>query len=166
MTNVHSWLRIIPFVAVSVAANAFGATFTPTTTADDHDVNPGNGVCSDSSSRCTLRAAIEESNALAGFDYIVLDALDYQYDNSICAVHPTNDTNPCVMQITDSVEIDGVDRALTAITSNGLSAVLEVNAPSAFVLLTAMRLKNGNSDHGISFLHGRRAEGPQRTSVA
>src|SRR5437762_13926008 len=34
-----------------------------TTTADNADVLPGDGLCADTSGECTLRAAIEEANA-------------------------------------------------------------------------------------------------------
>lgn len=48
-------------------------TFTVTSTIDDvdsSDSNPGNGVCASNNTGnpCTLRAAIEEANALAGAD--------------------------------------------------------------------------------------------------
>ena len=39
---------------------------------DASDTNPGDGVCSDSSGACPLRAAIEEANALPGADTIRL----------------------------------------------------------------------------------------------
>jgi CSLREA domain-containing protein len=39
-------------------------------TADTPDANPGDGICDDGTGNCTLRAAIEEANALPGFDLI------------------------------------------------------------------------------------------------
>lgn len=39
-------------------------------TADTPDANPGDGICDDGTGNCTLRAAIEEANASAGFDLI------------------------------------------------------------------------------------------------
>ncbi len=45
-------------------------TFTVTSTADNVDVTPGDGICADALGACTLRAAIEEANALAGQDVI------------------------------------------------------------------------------------------------
>ncbi len=41
---------------------SIGPLFTVNSTADTVDVNVGDGLCSDSAGRCTLRAAIEESN--------------------------------------------------------------------------------------------------------
>ncbi|RME36321.1 MAG: CSLREA domain-containing protein [Thermoflexia bacterium] len=48
--------------------------FIVNTTADTPDANPGNGVCADSSGRCSLRAAIMEANALGGPHTIVLQS--------------------------------------------------------------------------------------------
>lgn len=51
------------------------ATFAVNTLVDDansHDVNPGDGVALDANGNASLRAAIEESNALAGADDITL----------------------------------------------------------------------------------------------
>jgi CSLREA domain-containing protein len=46
-----------------LAPGLYAASFTVNTRADTHDARPGNGVCADSTGRCSLRAAIEESNA-------------------------------------------------------------------------------------------------------
>ncbi|MCH8910552.1 MAG: PKD domain-containing protein [Chloroflexi bacterium] len=46
------------------------STFVVNTTTDSVDTNPGNGLCSDQSGRCSLRAAVMESNAHAGADSI------------------------------------------------------------------------------------------------
>ena len=45
-------------------------TFTVNSTGDGADSNPGDGVCNDGTGACTLRAAIQEANALAGDDAI------------------------------------------------------------------------------------------------
>src|SRR6185295_14542127 len=50
--------------------SAASATLTVNSTGDLPDVSPGNGICADSGGNCTLRAAIQESNALAGADTI------------------------------------------------------------------------------------------------
>jgi CSLREA domain-containing protein len=46
------------------------APFVVTTVNDTSDANAGNGICDDGTGECSLRAAIEESNALAGDDAI------------------------------------------------------------------------------------------------
>jgi hypothetical protein len=47
-----------------------GTVFTVNTTLTGADVFPGNGVCNDGLGNCTLQAAIDESNALAGVQFI------------------------------------------------------------------------------------------------
>jgi len=44
------------------------------TTNDGADINIGDGICADANGHCTLRAAIEESNASAGGDVIIFSA--------------------------------------------------------------------------------------------
>lgn len=53
------------------------ATFVVNSTVDGVDAAPGNNVCATAAGACTLRAAIQESNALAGADVITLPAGTY-----------------------------------------------------------------------------------------
>jgi len=53
------------------------ATFTVNSTADAVDANPGNGTCATAGGTCTLRAAIQEANALPGDDAILLPSGTY-----------------------------------------------------------------------------------------
>src|SRR5690554_3073293 len=46
------------------------ATFEVNDIGDTNDISPGNGICADAYGYCTLRAAIEEANALPGLDII------------------------------------------------------------------------------------------------
>jgi len=64
---------MILFALVLVAAPAFPATFLINNIGDDSDANPGDGVCDTPTGgppRCSVRAAIEEANALSGLDNI------------------------------------------------------------------------------------------------
>lgn len=65
-------LGVLFAAAVFTAAPAAAATFTVNSTGDGSDASPGNGACATSGggSVCTLRAAIQEANALAGADTI------------------------------------------------------------------------------------------------
>jgi CSLREA domain-containing protein len=51
---------------VAPAAVAAAATYVVTSAADTADANPGNGTCADTLGRCTLRAAIMESEWIIG----------------------------------------------------------------------------------------------------
>lgn len=62
-------VRVSLLVAVLfllVAPNAFAATYTVDSTADEADVLPGTGGCLTAGAKCTLRAALEESNFSTG----------------------------------------------------------------------------------------------------
>jgi len=54
------------------AGVASAAVFNVTTTADAVDALAGDGVCADAAGNCTLRAAVQEANALPGFDNIMV----------------------------------------------------------------------------------------------
>ena len=53
---------------------AEAATFTVDSTTDAVDASPANGVCATAGAVCTLRAAIQESNELAGADTVTVPA--------------------------------------------------------------------------------------------
>jgi CSLREA domain-containing protein len=57
--------------------------FVVTTTADTSDANPGDGVCDDGTGECSLRAAVQEANALAVPIDITLPAGGYTVMSSI-----------------------------------------------------------------------------------
>ncbi len=67
-------LTVFAGFAVTAASTASASvTFTVNSTADAPDANPGDGVCATRVGRvCTLRAAIQETNALSGTDTINL----------------------------------------------------------------------------------------------
>src|SRR6478736_515 len=62
-------LVLAAFLSV-VAASASAAVFTVNSTNDNSDKNKGDGICADTNNDCTLRAALEEANALSGTDTI------------------------------------------------------------------------------------------------
>lgn len=63
-------LAVLTGAIAILPATAQAAAFTVTTTGDGTDSAPGNGVCAATGGGCTLRAAIQEANALAGTDII------------------------------------------------------------------------------------------------
>jgi CSLREA domain-containing protein len=69
-------LALVALLAGSAPAR--GAVFTVDSTADFHESNPGDGVCSDATNGlCTLRAAIEEANAVGGSNTVDVPAGTY-----------------------------------------------------------------------------------------
>ena len=64
-------IGMIPISQFTAAVTLAAGTFVVNSTGDAGDANAGNGVCETSTSgQCTLRAAIEEANALVGTDTI------------------------------------------------------------------------------------------------
>jgi CSLREA domain-containing protein len=63
--------RLVLGVAImALAAPAYGVTFTVDDVGDAVDAVPGDGTCQTATGVCTLRAAIQEANALPGADRI------------------------------------------------------------------------------------------------
>lgn len=69
---IHKLIGVVLLILVAVFSpeRARAATFVIDSVLDTSDATPGDGVCDDGSANCTLRAAIEEANALAGADTI------------------------------------------------------------------------------------------------
>jgi CSLREA domain-containing protein len=122
--------RTIVGVALLVLApvlnnSAHGATFVVTTTADASDSNAGDGVCATSGNVCSLRAAIQEANALSGTDTI---------EFAIGSGPQTISVDSTLPAITDAVVIDGstqpgfAEAPLIAISGGGSRGGVVVSA--------------------------------------
>ncbi|MBI3782192.1 MAG: right-handed parallel beta-helix repeat-containing protein [Deltaproteobacteria bacterium] len=77
-------MSILP--AVSSAAS-----FAPNLRADAPDALPGDGICATTTGWCTLRAAIEEANALPGMDEIILISGKYRLSRTLGELVITDD---------------------------------------------------------------------------
>ena len=101
---------------------ALAASFTVNTTADTVDANPGNGVCADGGGNCSLRAAVMETNALAGADTITLPAGTY-----ILSLAGSDDTaNAGDLDITGDLIINGAGAASTIVDGNNIDRVFHL----------------------------------------
>ena len=100
------------------------AVFTVDSTADLVDLNPGNGVCEVAvGGVCTVRAAIQEANALGTAeqpDLIVIPSGNYTL------VLAGNGNLAGDLDITQSVRLLGAGAANTVIDGNGIDRVLDV----------------------------------------
>jgi CSLREA domain-containing protein len=92
-------LFVLTLGASSGSSAAVATTFTVNSTGDGPDAIIGNGVCADTTGACTLRAAIQESNASAGSkDTIAFDIPGSEPHLIVVGVPLT---------VTDAVVIDG-----------------------------------------------------------
>ncbi|MBV9469462.1 MAG: CSLREA domain-containing protein, partial [Abitibacteriaceae bacterium] len=122
-----------------------GTAFVVNSTADTADANPGDGACdvdpATPGSQCTLRAAIQESNALPG-----LDTINFNIPGGgVQTITPAS----ALPVITQPVIIDGFSQPGS--TSNTLSGgsnatmLIELNGTSAGGSVDGLRLTGGGS---------------------
>lgn len=125
-----------------LSARADAATFTVNSTGDASDGNPGNGIC-DGGGFCTLRAAIEEANALNSVDLIA-------FNIPVGGVQTIAPLSPLPI-ITAPLTIDGFTQPgatpNTNPTTQGINAVLmiELNGANAGANADGLRILAGNS---------------------
>ncbi|MEX0683765.1 MAG: choice-of-anchor Q domain-containing protein [Dehalococcoidia bacterium] len=90
-----------------------GGTFEVNSVSDKVDADPGDGVCLTVGGKCTLRAALQETNTLPGHQTVVLDN-NYGYAVGIGACCEDESLSQD-LDITDDLTIKGSGMAETAI---------------------------------------------------
>jgi uncharacterized repeat protein (TIGR01451 family)/CSLREA domain-containing protein len=128
-------------------------------TGDTPDSTAGNGVCNDGTGQCTLRAAIQESNALAGVDAIAFD-IPGSYSNAAPATILPASALPSVQEPTS---IDGTTQAGSACPTAGAPATLLVRVDGTSAG-SVSGLTLGSAAAG-STLQGLRVSGFQQYGV-
>lgn len=143
----HNYLVAWILVLSLVFAGFAGATparartiFNVNSTVDAVDAVPGDGLCETVSGECTLRAAIQEANALAGADSIRLPEGTYTLtlggsDEDLAA---TGD-----LDITEELTITGMGSPNTIIDGGGHDRVFDIQSVS--VAITGVTIRNGNA---------------------
>ena len=109
------------------------------TEVDSTDINPGDGVAIDAAGKTSLRAAIQEANALAGLQTIVVPAGNYRltlngaFENAAAIGD---------LDITQSVNIRGAGGAATIIDGNFSDRVFDI-FPGATTTISGLSITNG-----------------------
>ncbi|HEX7255365.1 MAG TPA: right-handed parallel beta-helix repeat-containing protein [Gaiellaceae bacterium] len=159
--------RRIPLLCVAVAAVVAAAlglsaamaappkTFIVDDTADLVDASVGNGVCQTSAGTCTLRAATQEANAIAGADLILI--LPGTYAIAIAPINE-NAANVGDFEILDPVTIEKAPTFLgdvvidggnplpsAPIVARGLDRLFEIHPGAGDVTFRNVILQNGFS---------------------
>src|ERR671914_2500212 len=116
-------LALTTFLVARAVVFASPAQFTVNSTADAVDSSVGDGACRTVAGTCTLRAAIQEANALPGADEIQLPAGTYELG---IAARNQNDVTTGDLDITDSLTIEGAGAGSTIVDGNSLDRVFEV----------------------------------------
>ena len=132
----------LTFIFLLLFSGLQAATFTVDSTLDSSDAAPGDGVCSDGGV-CTLRAAIQEANALLGADFIVFNIAG----TGVQTIAPFSP----LPEITAPLSIDGFSQPgaspNTNPTTQGLNAVLliELSGQNAGAGADGIRITGGSS---------------------
>ncbi|HEV7730665.1 MAG TPA: right-handed parallel beta-helix repeat-containing protein [Candidatus Binatia bacterium] len=137
-------------VALATYSAAHAATFVVNSTADAVDATPGDGSCATAAAACTLRAAVQEANALAGADDITLPAGTFRLTlvGAPEALAATGD-----LDVTQPLTITGATRDTTIIDGVGSDRVFEVAAATAMTM-SKLTVRNGHTmDPGGGILH-------------
>jgi CSLREA domain-containing protein len=128
-----AFVPIFASIAIGLlsAPSAMAATFIVNSTADAVDASPGNGTCATTAGACTLRAAIQEANALAGSDTITLPAGVYTL-----TLTGANENNAATgdLDVTSTIIINGAGASTTIIDANSIDRVFDVRSAGALTL--------------------------------
>ena len=119
---------LVMALALALPGGAHAATFTVNSTTDVSDANPGDGVCDDGAGNCTLRAAIEEANALVGADTITLPAGSYILTGG-------------ELLISDDLTISGAGQATTFVDGGLVARVFRIFGST--VDISGVTIQNG-----------------------
>ncbi len=127
-------------VVLCLPQGAEAAIFKVNSTDDIVDATLGDGVCATGTGFCTLRAAIQEANALPGADEIRLKTAVYRLTLTGAGedLAATGD-----LDITDSVTIKGKGAALTVVDGHHSDRVFNIIGTSPVVNIVGMKIQNG-----------------------
>lgn len=117
------WLQLVKLNAA--ASSTLSATFTVNSTVDATDTNPGNGICETAPGNgvCTLRAAIQEANALPGMDTINIP--NGTFVITLAGIHENNATTGD-FDIKDDIMIHGAGAQSTILDGNNIDRLFHV----------------------------------------
>ena len=123
-----------------------GMDFTVNSLVDQVDAVIGDGLCETAPGNmvCTLRAAVQESNALPGRDRIILPAGHYML--TLPGI-TENASATGDLDISDDLDITGADSASTRIDANNIDRVFETSGSSDFSI-SGVTIENGSAPGG------------------
>jgi CSLREA domain-containing protein len=140
--NPSAALLEVDFRALEIY-RTFSSSFVVDTTEDEVDANVGDGTCESANGFCSLRAAIQESNALEGPGSISLPSGTYLL--SIAgAEEDLGETGD--LDILDDLVLQGAGRDVTVIDGAKLDRVMDVPYPATDTTAHLMDLEITNGD--------------------
>ncbi len=134
-------LRILAFVLATSTGPAAAADFIVDDMGDAVDVVPGDGVCATAAGVCTLRAAIQETNALVGADSITLPA-----GTVLLSITGLDEDASATgdLDVNDDLTITGQGAGISIVDAQSLDRVLDLRpAVGRNVHLVGLTLQHG-----------------------
>jgi len=131
--------------AASVPARA--VTFTVESQADEADVLIGDGLCASAGGACTLRAALQEANALPGADAIDVPAGMYRLSLGPGFAVDEDAAAAGDLDVTDDLTISGAGVGRTVLSAKKLDRVFHVLSP-ATVEISGVTIRDGLTHTG------------------
>lgn len=128
-------------VAVSIVT-VHTATFTVGSSADSHDLTPGNGKCLDSLSRCTLRAAVEEATA-----YTISKSDTILFNGNLNYQTITLNSSYTDIDITSNIVIDATGWVNLSVSGNNAIRIFKIDGDNS-VTLRGFTIRNGSAEIG------------------
>lgn len=129
-------------LAVCLAAPAGAADFAVNSTADTHDEVLADGVCADADGACTLRAALEQSNAAGSPDAVTVPAGTYTL------------TITARLLIDASVTLTGAGPDATVVDAGTDTGVLELSGGTSTISGVTLTGGGGPSGNGLVMTDG------------
>jgi hypothetical protein len=123
---------------LTTAPAAQAANFTVNMDSDLKDLVPGDGICHAAYRTCTLRAAIEEANALPGKDNIGFSK-SFSEPNALKTIVLTLGQ----LEIKSEMSIYGTSARKLMIDGNNASRVFNVTAPQSHIYISGLTIQNG-----------------------
>src|SRR5919106_3113414 len=174
LTAIAVAFGVSALLGLNAAVASTGVTFVVNDASDRVDQSVSDGVCRSAAGTCTLRAAIQQTNALAGADTIVLPAGTYSL-----AIPPVNQNlaENGDLDITDSLTISGADVASTIVDGGtpppgapperrGLDRLFEVTANGGTVSFSNLAITDGYAaEYGGGILNNSTAAIPLTAST-
>jgi len=133
-------------LGIGSGSQAVGAGFIVNSTFDQTDGSPGDGTCETAADNgmCTLRAAIDETNALPGADTIVMPAGVY----TITIPGDMFEDPGGDFEIRSDLTISGAGASATIVDGGGLDRVFEIIGVT--VRLSDLTVTNGRAPSGFA----------------
>jgi hypothetical protein len=137
-------------MVLSTASSAHAAVFGVNRTHDAVDTAPGDGLCADAlDGGCSLRAALMETNALAGADRIELPTGVFVFS---IAGQNEDDAASGDLDVRDAVDIVGAGSALSIVDAQAIDRMIELHqSGTGTIRLTGLTLRNGRNDQQPPF---------------